>query len=121
MNDNERFWNENADELRRFKGLCPLTPAEASDALKKMPQHEASDDDVDFSMDAVMRGELPNRDDGPLPDWTPECDFAAMDREAALCRNRGDHDPEGDKAEEDLFNELLSDDAPEEDEDGLGG
>lgn len=121
MDDAERFWSEHAEELRRHMGLCPLTPAEAQAALDKLPQREASDEDVDAVLDAIFLGKLPERDNEPLPDWAPDFDFNAMDREAALCRNRGDHDPEGDKAEDELFNELLSDDVSEEDEDGVGG
>src|SRR5262249_62292295 len=102
MEENERFWNAHADDLRRLKGLCPLTPAEAQEALRKMPQRAASDEEVNAILDAVMRGKLPVRDAEPVPDWTPDYDYNAMDREAALCRNRGNHDPEGDKAEDDL-------------------
>lgn len=121
MDDAEQFWNEHAEELRQFMGLCPLTQAEAQEALNKMPQREASDEDVDAILGAVLLGKLPDRDNEPLPDWAPDFDFSAMDREAALCRNRGEHEPDGDKAEDELFKELLNDDDREEDEDGLGG
>jgi hypothetical protein len=121
MTDDEKFWNEHAEDLRRYAGLSPLTPAEAAEELTKRSHKKALRSEIDAIMDAVKYKQLPERDLAPDSDWSSEYDFAEMDREAALCRNRGDHDPEGDRAEEELFNELLNDDDAEEDVDGVGG
>lgn len=121
MTGDEKFWNEHAEELRRYAGLCPLTPAEAAEELMMRSNKKASKSEIDAVMDAVKNKQLPEREWAPDSDWSSEYDFAEMDREAALCRNRGDHDPEGDHAEEELFNELLNDDDAEEDADGVGG
>lgn len=118
MND-ERFWNERADKLRRFKGLCPLTPAEAQEALKKAKRRSVSEDEIDLILDAVTRGELPEIEEQPDVDWSPEYDHNAMDREAALCRNEGEGANDSDKAEEELLEELLDDDEPENDSDEM--
>jgi hypothetical protein len=118
MND-EQYWNERAEKLRRFKGLCPLTPAEAEEALKKTKNRKGSEDEINLIVDAVARGELPEVDDQPSVDWSPEYDHNAMDREAALCRNEGDGTNESDEAEEELLEELLDDDEPEDDADKM--
>lgn len=116
MND-EQFWNERAERLRRFKGLCPLTPAEAEEALKKAKRRRASEEEIDRIVDAVTRGELPETEDQPGIDWSPEYDHNVMDREAALCRNEGDGANESDEAEDEFLEELLDDDEPEDDAD----
>ncbi|MEX2139022.1 MAG: hypothetical protein WD894_07155 [Pirellulales bacterium] len=118
MND-EQFWNERADKLQRFKGLCRLTPAEAQEALKKARRRRASEDEIDRIVDAVTRGELPEVDEQPGVDWSPEYDHNAMDREAALCRNEGDGANHSDETEEELLEELLDDDEPEDDSDEM--
>jgi hypothetical protein len=118
MND-EQYWNQRAKKLRRFKGLCPLTPAEAEEALKNAKHRRASEEEIDRIVDAVTRGQLPEVDEQPGVDWTPEYDHNAMDREAALCRNEGDGANESDETEEELLEELLDDDKPEDDADKM--
>jgi|SRR5688572_1201220 len=111
MND-EQYWNERAGKLRRFKGLCPLTAAEAQEALKKAKRRNASEEEIDLIVDAVTRGALPEVDDQPAADLSPEYDHKAMDREAALCRNEGDGANDSNQSEDELMEELLDDDEP---------
>jgi hypothetical protein len=118
MND-EQYWNERAEKLRRFKGLCPSTPAEAQEVLKKAKRRKASEEEIDRIVDAVTRGELPEAEEQPSVDWSPEYDHNAMDREAALCRNEGDGANESDEAEDELLEELFDDDEPEDDADKM--
>ncbi len=118
MND-EQFWNERADKLRRFKGLFPSTPAEAQEALTKAKRRKASEDEIDGIVDAVTRGDFPEVAEQPSVDWSSEYDHNAMDREAALCRNEGDGANESDETEKELLEELFDDDEPEDDADEM--
>ena len=115
MND-DQFWNERADKLRRFKGLCPLTPSEAQEALEKATLR-ASEKDIERIVEAVTLGELPEDDELPAVHWSPEYDYNAMDREAALCRNEGAGANDSDATEEELLEELLQDDPAEDESD----
>ncbi len=115
----EQYWNERAEKLRRLKGFCPLTPAEAEEALKKAKRLGPSEEEIDLIVDAVTRGELPEVDDQPGVDWMPEYDHNAMDREAALCRNEADRANEPDEAEDELLEELFNDDEPKDDADDM--
>ena len=119
--DAEKYWNERAKKLRRFMGFCPLTPEEASEALNKVPKRKASAKEIDSIIESVTRGEIPEAEEYPQPDWSPDFDYAEMDREAALCRNQGDQNPESDPLEEELLEELLKDDDAEKDQNGVGG
>ncbi len=119
MNDAEQFWNQYAEKLRRFKGLCPLTPEEAEQALKKIPHRNASDEEIDAIVEAITRGELPKSDYELPVDWSPECDYAGIDSEAVLFRNEGEGSSEPDGLEDELVEELLDDDAPENDPDEM--
>lgn len=118
MND-EQYWNQRAEKLRRFKGFCPLTPGEAEEALKKAKRRKASEEEIDRIVDSIARGELPDVDEQPSVDWAPEYDHSAMDREAALCRNEGDDANESNDTEEELLEELFDDDQLEDDADKL--
>jgi hypothetical protein len=118
MND-EQYWNERAEKLRRFKGLCPSTPAEAQEALKNAKRRKASEEEIDRIVDAVTRGELPEAEELPSVDWSPEYDHNAMDREAALCRNEGVGANESDETEDEFLEELFDDDESEDDTDKM--
>ena len=121
MNDAEKFWKQYSEKLRRFKGLCPLTPEEAEQALKKIPHRDASDEEIDAIVEAILRDELPESDYQPHVDWSPECDYAEIDSEAVLFRNEGEGSAETDGLEEKLVEELLDDDEPENDRDDMEG
>ena len=68
----EQYWNERAAKLRRFMGLCPLTPTEAEEALTKAKRRKASVEEIDLIVDAVTVGELPDVEDQPSVDWSAE-------------------------------------------------
>ncbi len=119
MNEAEQFWQEHAKKLRRLKGLCPLTPKEAEEALKKVPYRKPSDAEIDSIVEAVTRGELPEPEESKQVDWSPDCDYAQIDHDAALCRNEGDQNPQTDGLEDELLEELLEDVEPENDCDGM--
>jgi len=119
MNHAEQFWNERSQELRRLKGLCPLTPAEIERELKKFAGRRASEDEIDRIVAAVTRGKLPDVEEPPPAAWTPDCDYEAIDREAVLFRNSGEESPEADAREDELLKELLADDDEKDRRDGL--
>lgn len=118
MND-EQFWNERAKELRWFKGFGPFTLEEAEEALKKATRRRASGDEIESIVDAVSRGELPEVEDQPAVDWSPEYDYNEMEREVVLFRNEGEDNNEADTVEDELLEELLDDDEPKDDADDL--
>jgi len=53
MNDIENSWQENSDKLRRFKGLCPLTPEEAEQDLKKIPKEDISEYEINSIVESI--------------------------------------------------------------------
>lgn len=124
MSTPEQYWEERAAKLRRLMGFCPLTPAEAEEAMRKAKNRTASDEEIDTLVDAVSRGEIPTPDepdDVPPADWSPEQDYEALELDAALFRNEGDDSQKPDKVEEELLEELLNDDEQEDDGAGLEG
>lgn len=119
--DADKHWESFAKTLRKYKGLNPLTPKEADEALWKMPKRPASEEEIERILDAVSRDEIVEADPQPETGWTPTFDFGAMNTEAlALYRGQGD-DSDAEDVEEELRQELLNDDEPEEDGDGVGG
>lgn len=111
MSDAEKYWNDRLQKLRRFKGLCPLTPSEAEEALSKMRSRPASDAEIDAIVDAISRGVMPESSDEPPPaDWSAEYDHEAIESEAVLFRNEGEGADEPDASENELLEELLGDD-----------
>ncbi|MBS0261593.1 MAG: hypothetical protein JSS02_06510 [Planctomycetes bacterium] len=123
MSEAEQYWDERAAKLRRLMGFCPLTPAEAEEALRKAKNRTSSEEEIDALVEAVSRGEIPipeEPEDASPFDWSPEKDFSALESDAVLFRNKGDGSQEPDKDEEDLLEELLNDDE-EDDGDGLEG
>ena len=120
MNNAENFWNKYSGKLRRFKGLFPLTSEEGA-ALKKIPHCNASDEEIDSIIEAISRDELPQSDNQPQVDWSPESDYAEIDSEAVLFRNEGEDSTETDALEDELVEELLDDDEPENDRDDMEG
>jgi hypothetical protein len=116
MNDAERYWDERAEQLRRFMGFCPLTPQEAEEALKKMPTpRKPSRDEIDSIVESVCSGELPDLDDPPAAEWSPDNAYDEIDSEAVLFRNEGPTDEKGDQIEKELLEELLNDEQSEDD------
>ena len=116
MNDADKFWQERSNQLRRFKGLHRLSMEEAEEALKKIPFRKASDEEVDSIIDAIS---IPGSDCSPPIDWSPVCNYSEIDCEAALFRGEGESSPETDRLEDELLEELLDDDEPEDDTAGL--
>ena len=119
MSDAERLWNERLQKLRKFKGLRPLTPEEAEKELSKFTHRAASPDEIDAIVEAVVRGELLEGESRQQVDWSPECDYAEIDREAVLFRNEGEENAAADALEEELLEELLDDDDSKNDGDGV--
>jgi|SRR6185369_6730466 len=121
MSDAEQFFDKWAAKLRRVMGLCPLMPKEAEEALRKNKKRQASEDDIDTLVNAVLRGEIPipQDEDESEPGWKPEEDFETMELDAVLFRNEGESSPEVERLEEELLEELSNDDQSEEDTSGL--
>jgi len=117
MNEADRYWKERADKLRRFKGLCPLTPQEAEEALKKISPRKPSEHEIDSIVNSICRGELPDIDHQPAIEWSPDANCQEIDSEAVLFRNEGETDDGGEQLENELLEELLDDEQPEGDAD----
>ena len=118
--DADKFWNGFARDLRAYKGLRPLTPKEAEEALRKTPKRAADKDEIEAILKAVSCGEPIEAEPEPQTSWEPTFDFNAMTEEAlALYRGEGD-DSDAEDVEEELRQELLNDDEPDEDDDGVG-
>jgi len=118
--DADKYWESFANKLRKHKGLRPLTPHEADDALRRIHKRPASDEEVQRILDAAFRDEIIEAELERETGWTPTFDFGAIDTEAlALFRGQGD-DSDAEDVEEELRRELLNDPEPEEDGDGMG-
>jgi hypothetical protein len=115
--DPDKFWNDVAGKLRKAKGLCPLTPTEAEAAFDDAPEVPLSAGEIDAIVESVTSGDPASWEPVSTPDW--EADPATDDiaeQALQLHRNKGDEDPETDRIEQELEEELLNDDEPEEDE-----
>ena len=120
--DADKFWDQVAGKLRKVKGLCPLSPEEAEAAFHAAPEIPLSPGEVDSIVDAVTSGELVSWD--PVPDDDGETDpsFGEVDEQVLqVFRHEGEDDAEADQEEQNLENELLNENDPKEDEDGLAG
>jgi hypothetical protein len=118
--DPDKFWDSFAEDLREFKGLRPLTLKEAEEALRKIPKRAADKHEIEAIINAVSRGEIIEAEPERETSWEPAFDFNAMTEEAlALYRGQGD-DSDAEDVEEELRQELLNDDEPKEDDDGVG-
>lgn len=118
--DADKFWDEVAGKLRRLKGLCPPTPEEAEAAFDSAPDMPLSEAEIDSIAESVISGELTSWDPVPSQDWDDDPAVAQVGEEARqLFRNEGEEDPEADRVEKELENELLNDDEPKKDETGL--
>ncbi len=120
--DADKYWHDIAGKLRKKKGLSPLTPQEAEAAFDAAPEIPLSDDHIRSIVESVKSGELTTWEPLPNLDWTDELDLQTVeDGVGQLFRNEGKHDPETDKAEEELREELLGDDESKDDPDGMDG
>ena len=114
--DAEKFWDEVSGKLRRFKRFQPLTPKEAEAELVCAPDDRLTSGQIDSIVEAVTSGELASWEPLPTLDWTNEFNTDEVNDEVLqLNRNRGDDDPDTARLEEELRQELLSDDENEED------
>ena len=119
--DVDKFWDKFAKDLRAHKGLRPLTLKEAEEALRKIPKRTADEDEIEAILNAVSHGNLIEAKPEPETNWEPTFDFGAMNEEAlALYRSQGD-DSDAEDVEEELRQELLNDDEPEKDDNGVDG
>ncbi len=119
--DADKYWESFAEKLRKYMGLCPLTPKEAEEALRRIPKRPASDEEIERILDAVSGDQIIEAEPQLETGWTPTFDFGAMNTEAlALYRDQGD-DSDAEDEEEELRQELLNDDESDEDGDGVGG
>jgi hypothetical protein len=113
-NEADRLWENVENDLRRKKGLCPLTPEEAQREFENLPDEEMTEDELGEIVDAVVSGVLTSWT--PTPDLAElaEIDTAEVEEDALqLFRNPGDTDSET----EDLIGRLRQE-ADEEDCDG---
>jgi hypothetical protein len=113
--DADKYWDDIAAKLRSLKGLCPLTPEEAEAEFDAAPEIPLSDEQIRSIVDSVVSDELPSCEPEPELDWSPEREHEAVGEAVGeMYRNRGEDDPNTEKTEEELRQELLSDDESEE-------
>jgi hypothetical protein len=118
----DKFWDEISDKLRQFKGLRPLTPKQAETEFPRVPEEPLSADQIDSIIEAVTTGELASWEPLPQLDWTNALNVDEVTEDVLqLNRNRGENDPETDRLENELRQELLNDNGTEKDEDGMAG
>lgn len=119
--DDDKFWNDVAGKLRKLKGLCPPTPEEAETAFAEAPDMPLSDEQVNLIVKSVTSGTQGSGEAVPDGEWCDDPSLDGIDEETMqLFRNKGDQDAETEQIENALEQELLSDEA-EEDESGTAG
>ncbi len=118
--DAEKRAEEVIHKLRKLKGFCPMTPAEADAAYDAAPADSISDEDMDSMIEFATSAGTASWEPRPDLGWTDEENIEEVEEDTLqLHRNKGEH--EGDTSEEDrLREEMLSDDETE-DEDGMEG
>jgi hypothetical protein len=118
--DDDKFWNELAGKLRKTKGLGPLTPEEAEAAFDDAPPALSSMDQIDSIVEMVTSGELTSWEPVSDCDWEDDAAIAEIGEQTrSMFRNQGEEDPDSERAEKELEDQLLSDDESAEDETGL--
>lgn len=122
-NEADKLWESVENDLRRKKGLCPLTPEEAQGEFERLQDEDIADDEIDGIVEAVTSGELTSWVPMPNLDELAGVDTTEIESDALqLFRNPGESDPETD----DLIGRLRQeadeeDDDVESDQDGLEG
>jgi hypothetical protein len=120
--DPDKRLDEMLAKLRKLKGLGPMTPEEADAAFDAAPADPVSKDQIRSIVDSVTSGELAIWQPAPDLEWTEKIDVDAVKEDAMqLYRNKGDDDEETEATEDELRDELLSDDDESENQDGLDG
>ncbi|HUE72854.1 MAG TPA: hypothetical protein VMP01_18360 [Pirellulaceae bacterium] len=118
MNDPEKQLKEMIQKLRKREGLCPMTDDEADAAFDAAPADPMSKEQIRSIVDLVTSGNTAPWDDAMgEPVWDDEIDVSEVE-EGLVCmhRNEGESDKSADAIEDELRDELLS----QEDEEQTG-
>jgi hypothetical protein len=119
--DADKYWESFAKKLQKYKGLRPLTPREADEALRQFSKRPVDCEEIERFVDAAFNGEIIEAEPAPATNLPLTFDLGSMNAESlAMFRNQGD-DSDAADVEEELRQELMNDDEPEEDSDGVGG
>jgi hypothetical protein len=120
----KQFWQTFGGTVRKALGNCPLTPEQAQKELNTLKASEIlpfTEDEIETSIDKILRGDLEPEVAEPDLSWLGGIDTAAVGEGVyALNRNRGDEDPEVDDQIDELRKKALDEEQPDDDEDGPG-
>lgn len=113
---NEKDLDDIIAKSRKLHGFCPLTPEEAEAAYENAPEEPLPKGFIDSVLNQVSSEE--ESWESPVKhDWMEDADYSEVeDGVLQLHRNKGEDDADVEDTEEELRNELLSDD---DDEDGM--
>jgi hypothetical protein len=116
---NEKELDDIIAKSRKRHGFSPLTPDEAEVAYENAQEEPLPKDFIDSVLQKVS-GDTEKSWEPPVSyDWLEDSDYSEVeDGVLQLHRNKGEDDSDVEESEEELRNELLSDD---DDEDGMDG
>jgi hypothetical protein len=118
--DADRFWDDTVGKIRKAKGLCPLTPEEADAAFDAAPEVPMSADEIAAIVDAITSGELASWEPLPQDNYETDPTFEEVNESVLeVFRHEGEADAEAEAVEKELEDEMLNDNATEEDQGGL--
>jgi hypothetical protein len=110
--DADRFWDKMADELRQAAGFATPTPEEIEAQLDSVEEEALTDEQLDAMVAAAHDGTIAQHNAMPDLSWIGSAEEANIEEDIfALCRNRGDDDPEVDELLERQRQEALNEQA----------
>ena len=120
--DADEFWDDVARKLRKKKGLCPLTDEEADAAFDDAPEIPPAADAIESIIESVRSGELTSWEPYPDVGWGDGDPANQIENQAmAVYRKKGNNDPQAERTEQELEDELLSEDESKKNKTGLAG
>lgn len=109
--NSDKWLNDALENLRRTKGLCPLTRQQADMELKKAKRIPMSNEEVHSLASRIASGQVEHKEEVVQQPWMElEVDEEFAGEVLQLSRNAGEEDPETTQKLEELREELLSDD-----------
>lgn len=109
--NSDKWLNDALQNLRRAKGLCPLTREQADAELKKAKRIPMSNEEIRSLASRIASGRLEQEEEETIekPWGDYEVDEELAGEILQLNRNAGEDDPETAQKLEDLREELLRD------------
>jgi len=114
--NSDKWLNDALQNLRRAKGLCPLTREEADAELKKAKRIPMTNEEIHSLASRIASGQVERQEEEVVEQpWTEfEVDEELAGEILQLNRNAGEDDPETTKKLNDIREELLNDDDDED-------